>query len=281
MISGDPKGGVSGLGSQIFGEVFKDDFATSWQTCGTCAAPYCSPCAKTLRDSTCGKCPGNVSTEYNYGPGDIDADGDSIQIRYKGPLGEAMRMFEAGGRSMAMGDYRGAKSTFKEALGTYPDCFEYKAGIGGRIHFQLGYALVELEEFDEAIDELRWAIRLDPESSGSHLSLGNAYYFRGRTDEAMKAWRRTAELDPDNIDAHNNMGLILANSGKMEQALEEYERVLEIDPNYSNVHLNMGLAYREMGKKRKAKRHLKRFIALEESTGNPKVNQARSLLASL
>ncbi len=65
-------------------------------------------------------------------------------------------------------------------------------------HYQLGKALLQQGEVDEAIARLETAVRLDPEQEYSHYQLSLAYRKKGRVEDAERALRVYRELKEKN-----------------------------------------------------------------------------------
>lgn len=63
-------------------------------------------------------------------------------------------------------------------------------------HADLGFALLNLGRYQDAEQELRFALELDPQIDAAWYHLGVALLSMGRTDEAKEAFRRARELAP-------------------------------------------------------------------------------------
>jgi Tfp pilus assembly protein PilF len=107
-------------------------------------------------------------------------------------------------------------------------------------HDNLGYALYRKGRLDEAIDEYRRAIALDPKDALTHNNLGNALYHKGRLDEAMAEYRQAIALDPRDARGHNNLGAALLAKGRLDEAMEELRQAIALDPKYAGAHYNLG-----------------------------------------
>ena len=76
-------------------------------------------------------------------------------------------------------------------------------------HGNLGIALKEAGQLDEAIVSFRQAIALKPAFREACGNLGNALKDQGRLEEATAAYRHAIALHPDFTDAHSNLLLNL------------------------------------------------------------------------
>ena len=61
-------------------------------------------------------------------------------------------------------------------------------------HFSLGRALIDAEQFDEAVTALRRAVELNPRLSKAYYLLGQALDRLGRRDEAVETLQRGLQV---------------------------------------------------------------------------------------
>ena len=61
--------------------------------------------------------------------------------------------------------------------------------------------LLELGKFDEAIEQYRRALRIQPLDADTHYSLGELLQRRGRPDEAASEYRETLRINPRHVAA--------------------------------------------------------------------------------
>ena len=83
----------------------------------------------------------------------------------------------------------------------------------------LGVALYELKDYEEAARAQRKAIAANPDFAEAHSNLGNALHALRRFDEAIAAYRRAIEIKPNYADAWANLGTTLHHSGSFEEGI--------------------------------------------------------------
>jgi tetratricopeptide (TPR) repeat protein len=114
-------------------------------------------------------------------------------------------------------------------------------------HYNLGRMLLQSGRLDEAIQQFRKTLEIDPHSVKAHNDYGAALLRLDRVNEAMARFRRALELDPNYPDAHNNLGSALLQSGRVDEALVCFQKTLEIEPDYAPAHVNLGIAHLRRG----------------------------------
>jgi tetratricopeptide (TPR) repeat protein len=111
-----------------------------------------------------------------------------------------------------------------------------------RAHFNMGLALQTKGDLTAALPEYREAVRLRPNYAAAHFRLGNVLMKSGYPDEAAQEFRLLLRLNPDDMNAHYNLGLAFSRTGKLDAAIEEYRQALRLSPNNANVRYSLTLA---------------------------------------
>ncbi len=93
----------------------------------------------------------------------------------------------------------------------------------------LGAALGELEDCEGAAIALARAVELDPENAALQSNLGVSYRDQGRLSEAETRFRRALELDPDFVFGHYNLAHTLFLAGRYPEAIEVFEKAQSMD----------------------------------------------------
>ena len=114
--------------------------------------------------------------------------------------------------------------------------------------YNLGLALKNQGQLDEAIAHYRRAINIWPDYVEAHYNLGGAYIEKGNIDEALAEYRRAIEIRPDDADSHNNYGSALRRLNQFDQAENEYRRALSLQPQYLDARLNLGSLLLQRGR---------------------------------
>jgi tetratricopeptide (TPR) repeat protein/serine/threonine protein kinase len=112
------------------------------------------------------------------------------------------------------------------------------------VNENLGLLLRDTEPPDRAgaVRHLAAAVALRPDSAGAHLNLGKALEEDGQRDEAITCFRRALELDPKYVTALAHLGFTLTAKGRVDEAIACCHRALELDPEDASAHRAMGEA---------------------------------------
>ena len=106
-------------------------------------------------------------------------------------------------------------------------------------YYNLGEVLVELEDWDNAINAFKNVLKNDPNDSNCYFNLGLCYYHKDETKMASDNFQRAIELNPDDFYAHFYLGNIYQQNGLTNFAADCYKKVLEISPDYSWAYYNL------------------------------------------
>jgi serine/threonine-protein kinase len=115
--------------------------------------------------------------------------------------------------------------------------------------------------WDAAVAAARHAIELRPQYWRNHAELGDTLLRAGRLTEASGAYRRLIELQPDSARGYQRLGLALQTSGEVEEALSSYLKATAIRPSFG-AYSNMGTLYYWRGDYTKAVDAYEKAIAL-------------------
>ena len=102
---------------------------------------------------------------------------------------------------------------------------------------------LDLGHFDAAEINIKQALALAPDDSYGLEVLGRLKFRQKKYDEAIDALSRAAKLDPKNAETQNYLGLALSEKGLRGPAETALRKAVELDPNYAEAHNNLAVAY--------------------------------------
>jgi protein O-mannosyl-transferase len=124
----------------------------------------------------------------------------------------------------------------------------------------------------------RTTIARNPSCWMAYSNLGSFLSTLGAADEAIQNFRKAIELQPDESKDHNNLGKALLQKGRMAEAMEEFQTALRISPNDSDVENNIGAAYLQKGDVDDALVHLRKAVKEGPGNANAYINFGNALL---
>ncbi len=160
---------------------------------------------------------------------------------------------------------------------------------GARAHWKYGFALHKAERLDEAAEQYRVALRLNPKEKEVHYHLGQVLLAQSHLDEARSELEEALRTQPRNGEYHSEYGRVLEQLGlkdqaaaehviatrwtprsgrvhyeyatflfrddKFDQAIPEFEAALKYNPNHPEAHYYLGRALYVKGNYEGAKVH--------------------------
>jgi TolB-like protein/Tfp pilus assembly protein PilF len=165
-------------------------------------------------------------------------------------------------------DLKGAKKLFQTALTLKPgDCgihhanYVYLGAVGKLdealeevklavqldplslpINTSLAEAYMHLKEYDKAIEQLNKTLELDPTFRAALHSKGWAYFYRGDVDKSIETFMKYYNLLDDPLKGITGLGYVYAKSGRTEEANECINKMKEREKRDKDISLNADFA---------------------------------------
>jgi tetratricopeptide (TPR) repeat protein len=144
-------------------------------------------------------------------------------------------------------------------------------------YLNLANTLVDLGRHEEAVVQFHEALRLKPADPKAHNDLGVALKSRGDFRGAAAEFQTVLGLRPDDVHAHNNLGVALKAMGDMNGAIAEYKTAIRLQPSDINAHYNVGLAMMETGNMEAAVEEFRTALHLRPNDGGIRFNLGTAL----
>jgi len=98
----------------------------------------------------------------------------------------------------------------------------------------LGWAYIEMGEYEKAVETLRRALFDQPRFCVGHFRLGQAYYLKGEYEKARASLAAAVRTEEDGCaelqEAHQLLGMTYLRIGREAEARDSLDRCREIDP---------------------------------------------------
>jgi len=145
----------------------------------------------------------------------------------KKPAGKDLAEFfwQQGCLHHMIGHYPEAVMLFRESIKTRPTA---------KGHTFLGWSLSYMGKYEEAIQECRKAVSLDPDYGNPYNDIGVYLIELGRPDEAIEYLNKAIKAKDYCCRQfpHYNLGRIYFDKKDYARAKKDFEEALEIDPDY-------------------------------------------------
>ena len=117
----------------------------------------------------------------------------------------------------------------------------------------------------KAVEFAQKAIKLNPKLSHAHQFLGGAYNTLGRYDEAIESISEAVRLEPNNAGARGSLARAYwIGKGMIEEAIVELERAVSINPQAGYSYLQLVFLHTLVGNYTRAEAAAKHAIELQE-----------------
>ena len=145
-------------------------------------------------------------------------------------------------------------------------------------HYNLGIALHDHGETDQAITHYRQAIELRPGYAEAHYNLGRLLAEKGEFNDAINHYEATLAINATDAEAHNNLGATLFQAGRVDDAIAHYQEALAVRPDYAEASCNLADALLSKGDMDGAITHYRTCVAVLPNHTDAQYNLASALL---
>ena len=149
--------------------------------------------------------------------------------------------------------------------------------VGMKRQLEVGAAAVRAGRMTEAIEELRKAVRADPDNAMPRLSLAAALAKAGDRDGAIRQFREVIRLRPRNARAYYWLGVLAARKGANDDALRHFREALDCDPRHFVAHMGLADLALETGKHQLAVTHYALAIQTDPRHPSPRMGHVVAL----
>jgi Tfp pilus assembly protein PilF len=103
-------------------------------------------------------------------------------------------------------------------------------------------------KWDQAENEFKRALQLDPHSVDTHHWYGLFLSWGERDEEATAQMNAALALDPLNLRVNTNLAQVYWGARQDDRAFQQIRKTIELDPNFADVHDFLGICLRATGK---------------------------------
>jgi len=167
-------------------------------------------------------------------------------------------------------DYAGtpASETFPKAKAFAQRALQLDSSLA-EAHTSLAYVYTNLWQWEQAEEEFKRSIKLNPNYSTAHHWDSIYLLDLGRNDEAMVEIKRAHELDPLSLIIGTTLTYAYFAEGDVNSSIAQCKRVIDLDPNFPRAHEYLGLAYLKEGRHSEAIAELQKAVELSGRERRP------------
>jgi tetratricopeptide (TPR) repeat protein len=143
-----------------------------------------------------------------------------------------------------------------------------------------GAALMDAEQWDAAVVQLREAVRLNPAYAMARFNLAETLAYLGNTAEAIQHYSALVEQRPDDTAMMQKLALLKSRTGDLAGARALWERAVAVRPNDANLVRNLADATDRLDSAAAALPFRRRVAELEPDKAASWAGVGRALLAA-
>ncbi len=177
---------------------------------------------------------------------------------------KAQALFDSGYRYHQSGDLDRARACYEQTLQVLPRHIN--------AWHLLGVLLVQAHQPQAALPCFKRALVLKPDTPLFRANLGKALSDIGQWEEALNELDSALQSDPGLVQAHNNRGVVLRQLGRLRESLSAFENALALDPNHGESWSNVGISLMKLDIHQDAIIAFKRATALRPQDADARHN---------
>jgi tetratricopeptide (TPR) repeat protein/transglutaminase-like putative cysteine protease len=199
-------------------------------------------------------------THVSGGTADARRAGDSEKTGSSGSGGQdAAQLFNEGAEALKRLDAPRAQELFTRLIAVQPN---YEGA-----HLNLAMALAQQQRISEALNEIRKEEDLTPLKTQIYSTGAAIASLNGKKEEAMDQWRRLLKVDPENQNAAWQLGQMLYQAGRYTEEAEVLQAAVDASPGDARMEFALGDSYFRNGVPEKGVPHLR--AAVEKKGDDP------------
>ncbi|MDH5179254.1 MAG: tetratricopeptide repeat protein [Gammaproteobacteria bacterium] len=129
----------------------------------------------------------------------------------------------------------------------------------------LALVLLEQNKLNEALENCRQAIELQPAMASARNNLGNIYRAANRFDDAVASYLKAIELGMCTAEVYCNLGAVTHRLGRYAEAEDAYHKAMQINAGFSAAYNNLGALLLEKGELPSALENLQKAFQITPS----------------
>src|SRR2546428_65019 len=109
-------------------------------------------------------------------------------------------------------------------------------------HLQQGITYLNQQDIQKALDEFRFALRLNPKDAAAHDYLGETLVESGETQLAVEEFQKAIQLSDSSAGPHFHLGLAYDRLGQALQAVSPYQKTHYLQQDFIDARYALSAA---------------------------------------
>ncbi|HIE29659.1 TPA: radical SAM protein, partial [Candidatus Poribacteria bacterium] len=146
---------------------------------------------------------------------------------------KALRYLKIGDEWKEQEELERAEAFYKKALEAEPEHLDALEAYAE--------TLLLLDRANEAIEPLKKAVDIDPNSPAKRNNLGKCLYQAGQKEKAKEQFQKAIKMAGNNTEGYNNLGVLYWEDGNAQMAIDNFKKAIQIDNNDLDAVANLGI----------------------------------------
>ena len=167
----------------------------------------------------------------------------------------------------------------ERSITVYNEIIENFPGVA-QAHNNLAHALWSTGRKEQALEQLRETLKLDPEFSEARILLAESLFKDNRLQGAAEQFTSFLKIEQPPLSAayaRNRLGLILRSLGHREASAEEFRQASNLDPGNGLYHFNLAVALSGLGERADAIEHYGLALEIQPQNHMARLNLSERL----
>lgn len=166
---------------------------------------------------------------------------------------------------------------WKDELTLWEDARQKSPGLV-RPYNNLGEAHDKLGNLDQAIEEFKGALKINPNYFFGLNNLGNVYGKQGKYGEAISYFQKALDQKSDYSPAHYNIARAYHLVGKKQEAAESYRKAIQFNPYFEQAFYNLAYLLMELSGFDEAIENFNKFIKMQPNNSRAHFGLGNALM---
>jgi serine/threonine protein kinase/Tfp pilus assembly protein PilF len=158
-------------------------------------------------------------------------------------------------------DFGEALKNYRQALAVEPNYAEAYWGLG--MLYEARYVRNDrIDDLTEMLNSYKMAYDADPLLAEAHIGMALAYFYKEEFDQAFNSLRMAVRIDPENPIVNDGAGSLFRSIGLFENAIKYFSKLADLDPLSSSAYFKLAICHSYIGHYDKSSQILSRALVL-------------------